>query len=68
MLIEQFFYGVFWISAVSIIWFYTDWFIHYTQLLGIAETERVAYLDFIQKNPDKYFPDFLFKKSLNTEN
>jgi hypothetical protein len=68
MLIEQIFYGVFWISAISVVWFYTDWFIHYTQLLNIAESERLSYLEFINKNPDKYFPDFLFKKSLKTEN
>lgn len=68
MLIEEIFYSIFWISAVSIIWFYTDWFIHYSQLLGIAEDLRLQYSSFVKQNADKYFPDFLFLRSLQTDN
>jgi hypothetical protein len=68
MLIVEIFYSVFWISAISVIWFYTDWFIHYTQLLNIAEKERLLYMQYIKLNPEKYFPDFLFEKSLTANN
>lgn len=68
MLFAEIFYSVFWISAISVIWFYTDWFIHYTQLLNIAQNTRLQYSTFIQNNPDKYFPDFLYKKSLQVNN
>ncbi len=68
MLLEQIFYSTFWVSAFSIVWFCTDWFIHYTQLLGIMEKARTAYTLFISNNPDKYFPDFLFELSKFTDN
>ena len=68
MLMVELFYCSFWISAISIIWFYTDWFIHYSQLLGIAEEFRLRYSTFIRNNPEKYFPDFLFELSLKTNN
>ena len=66
MLMVEIFYCTFWISAISVLWFYTDWFIHYSQLLGIAEDLRLQYTMFIKNNPDKYFPDFLFVRSLKT--
>ena len=66
MLIEEIFYSVFWISAVSVVWFYTDWFIHYTQLLGIVVNFRLEYLSFVIENPDRYFPDFLREKSIES--
>jgi hypothetical protein len=68
MLIVEIFYCTFWISAISIIWFYTDWFIHYSQLLKIAENVRLKYTFFIKNNPTKYFPDFLYELSMNTSN
>ena len=68
MLMVEIFYCTFWISAISVLWFYTDWFIHYSQLIGIAEDFRLRYTTFIQNNPDKYFPDFLFNLSLKTNN
>lgn len=68
MLIVEIFYCTFWISAISVLWFYTDWFIHYSQLLGFAEDFRLRYTTYIRNNPDKYFPDFLFDLSLKTNN
>lgn len=67
MLIAEIFYSTFWISMISIIWFYTDWFIHYSQILGIGMELRLDYLSFVIENPDRYFPDFLYEKSLESE-
>ena len=68
MLMVEIFYSVFWISALSVIWFYTDWFVPYTQLFGIFENIRLQYANFIKNNPTSYFPDFLYQQSLNTDN
>jgi hypothetical protein len=68
MQIEEIFYSVFWISALSIIWFYTDWVQYYLQLLGIFKTTQLKYKSFIVDNPNKYFPDFLYSISLNVDN
>ena len=68
MVIAQIFYSTFWISAISIVWFYTDWFVHYSHLIGVFEQTRNEYLNYITENTDKYFPDFLHTKSMNTEN
>ena len=68
MLIVEIFYCSFWISAISVIWFYTDWFIHYSQLLKIAEDLRLRYSSFIKDYPTRYFPDFLYDRSLVTNN
>ncbi len=68
MAITEIFYSTFWITAVSVIWFYTDWFVYYTQLLGIAESTRIKYSLFLKENPNKFFPDFLYNVSLHTSN
>lgn len=68
MLLVEIFYSVFWVSAILTIWFYTDWFIHYTQLFGIAENYRLKYTSYISKNNDSYFPDFLYQESLKVRN
>lgn len=68
MQIEEIFYSVFWISAISIIWFYTDWVDYYLQLLGIFKNFRLRYKAFVVDNPNSYFPDFLYKLSLRVEN
>ena len=64
MLFLDFFLGTCWVAAFGIIWFCTDWFIHYSQLFGCFENTRLKYADFILKNNDKYFPDFLYQRSL----
>lgn len=56
------------VSTASIIWFYTDTFLYYSQLFGIFENTRLQYTAFINKNPDKYFPDFLHKRGLLSKN
>lgn len=56
------------VSTMSIIWFYTDTFLYYSQLFGIFENDRLQYVSYISKNPDKYFPDFLHEKGLRAEN
>lgn len=64
----ELFYSVCWVTCVSVIWFLTDtWFI-YAQLLGLAENLRKEFSAFFKENPTKYFPDFLFRKSFNTKN
>ena len=68
MVIAQIFYSSFWISAIAIVWFYTDWFVHYTHLLDIFEQTRADYFKYIAENPDKYFPDFLHAKSSESTN
>lgn len=64
MLIAEIFYSTFWVSMISIIWFYTDTFLHYTQLLGIATEMRLDYMSYVIENPDRYFPNYLHEKSL----
>jgi hypothetical protein len=63
MKIIEIFYSVFWISAISIIWFYTDAFLHYSRLFRLWIDLRLEYLAYIALNPNKYFPDFLSEKS-----
>lgn len=58
----EIFYSVFWISSISIIWFYTDAFLHYSRLFKMWITLRLEYLAFIALYPDKFFPDFLSEK------
>lgn len=60
MLFVNFFLYTFWVSAISVVWFCTDWFIHYSQLFGFAENLRLRYTSYITKHSDKYFPDFLY--------
>ena len=67
MLIAEIFYSTFWVCMISIIWFHTDTFLHYTQLLGIAVQLRLDYMSFIIEHPDKYFPDYLYELSLNSD-
>ena len=68
MQMTEIFYGIFWVSAFSVIWFYTDWFEYYTQLLGIANKLRLLYQQFRIKQPQAYFVDFLYARSLTTNN
>jgi hypothetical protein len=56
------------VSTFAIVWFYTDTFLYYSQLFGIFENTRLQYTTFINKNPDKYFPDFLFELGLTSKN
>ena len=68
MLMVEIFYCTFWVSAISVVWFCTDWIIHYCHLVNIAKITITNYEIYIKENPDKYFPDFLFTKSLNINN
>jgi hypothetical protein len=68
MLIVEIFYGIFWVSMLSIIWFYTDWLVHYSHLFGIAEKTRLSFQEFLLKEPQSFFSDFLYAKSLKTNN
>jgi len=68
MLIEQIFYCTFWVSMISIIWFCTDWFVHYSQLFGFAENLRLKYTSHIAEHKNDFFPDFLYKQSLKVSN
>ena len=56
------------VSTFAIVWFYTDTFLYYSQLLGIFENMRLQYTSFINKNPDKYFPDFLYSRGIISKN
>lgn len=70
MLTEEFFYSIFWVSAVSVIWFYSNWFVPYSQLTGLFENFRLKFISF-QSNNSEYnnaFPDFLYKQSLKEPN
>ena len=68
MLLQEIFYSTFWISMFSIIWFYTDWFVHYCTLFGIGKQTCLDFLSFVVENPDKYLPDFLYEKTLTIDN
>ncbi len=68
MQIEQIFYSSLWVASFAIVWFNTDWFVHYTQLFNIFPKSCEDYLAYIAENPDKFFPDFLHYKSLNISN
>jgi len=68
MQISEFFLGVAWVSSVGIVWFCTDWFVHYSQLFGIFETMRLRYSSFILGGEGRYFPEFLHQISLTTKN
>lgn len=68
MLLEQIFYGCFWISAISILWFYTDWFVYYAELLGIFGNIRREYATYIANNPDSFFSSFLYIYTINNSN
>lgn len=56
--------AVSWISFISVIWFYTDTVLYYSQLFGIFENTRLKVTAFIKEHPDKYFPDYLYSRSL----
>lgn len=62
MKIIEIFYSVFWISAISVIWFYTDAFLHYARLFRLWIDLRLEYLAYISLHPNKFFPDFLSEK------
>ena len=68
MYLVEIFYYSFWISTLMVIWFQTDWFIHYSQLFGVMEDLRLKYTSFIKDNPSKYMPDFFYEKALMTSN
>lgn len=62
MKLLEIFYSIFWISAISILWFYTDAFLQYTRLFRVCIDTRLEYLAYIALNPNKYFSDFLTEK------
>jgi hypothetical protein len=68
MLLQEIFYSTFWISMFSVIWFYTDWFVHYSTFFGVAGKLLLEYVCFVAENQHKYFPDFLYEKTLNIDN
>ena len=68
MLLNDIFYSIFWVSAISIVWFCTDWIVHYMQLLNFNKKMQLSYKKFIAENANGYFPDFLYELSHATEN
>lgn len=68
MQIAELFYSVFWISCFSIIWFYTDAVLYYCNLLNFFPNLMQEYTLFINENPQKYFPDFLYYKFSSEQN
>ena len=68
MLATKIFYSGCWISMICILWFYTDFFVQYIQLLGIGSNLLSKYTIHITENPDNYFPDFLYINSLSSQN
>ncbi len=59
---QKIFYSVFWISTISVIWFYTDTVLHYSRLFKLWVNIRLEYLAYIALYPNKFFPDFLSEK------
>ena len=64
MQMVELFYCVCWTTAVSVLWFLTDTWFYYAQLLNVADKIRNEFVAYFKANPEKYFPDFLYKKSL----
>lgn len=67
MQFAELFYSVFWVSCLSVIWFYTDTVLYYCNLFGVYENLMNEYKSFIKEQPQKYFPDFLYIKFSNGE-
>ena len=59
MVFENIFSSVCWIVLFLIIWFQTDWIYHYCKLFGIFKKFQSSFTDYIAKEPDSYFPDYL---------
>lgn len=68
MSFDCFFLGSSWILTLMVIWFNTDAVVHYLQLVGLFEKTRLDYMVFLRENAFSYFPDFLYKVSLRTNN
>ena len=68
MLLVELFYSFFWCSTISFVWFYTDFFLYYAQLFNVFTKTRLSYQSFLLSNPNSYFSDFLFQRSLNEDN
>lgn len=64
MQIPELFYSICWVTTISVIWFLTDTWFNYAQLLKVQEELQKQFVSFFRDNPNKYFPDFLYKKSL----
>lgn len=69
MLTAELFYCTFWVTAISIVWFFTDTLFYYSKLLGIFENLMLEYAAYANKHKKEklFFTDFLFSKALNTE-
>lgn len=68
MQINTIFYGILWVSAFSVVWFYTDWVVYYSQLFGIGKKWQFLYQEFKLAQPLGSFADFLYSRSLKTTN
>jgi hypothetical protein len=68
MLIVDLFYGLSWVLMVSVIWFYTDAFVYYSQLFKLFENTRLEFSTFLKSNPGFYFSDFLTHKAKKQKN
>lgn len=68
MLFIELFYGVFWSTMLLVIWFNTDAFIYYSQLLGTFENSRLKFSASKAENKVLYFSDFLAIQSFNEGN
>lgn len=62
------FYSICWNTTLLILWFKTDWLLHYCQLLNLFGNFRQNFVDYISKNPQSFFPDYLYELSTKQQN
>ena len=68
MLWENIFYSSCWTIAFLIIWFKTDWILHYCQLFNVFKNFTNDMLVFIVKKGNLYFPDYMYEKIIESSN
>lgn len=68
MVFVNIFYCVFWVVMLLILWFKTDWVLHYCELLKIFKTFRSDFKQFLNINSHLYFPDFIYEKTYTSTN
>lgn len=68
MLFDKIFYGSLWITMISIMWFYTDWFVYYTELVGLFANLRFRYASHLINYPEDTFSRFLYVSNIDATN
>jgi hypothetical protein len=68
MLLVEIFYCAFFVTTLAVIWFKTDWILHYCQLFGLLKSFQINFLNFIAKESDSYLPEYIYQQSKKSSN